>query len=169
MIHRARFIINSPSSRITLHPIRQDGSPGCDTSEHPGTGTRARGRQCWRPAGNACARRTSPTAHREERSRSASGTKAGASSPRGGETPLDRPRARLRPPKEKVKPGLARGEMSVFYRPERTSASGNQRRRLILPPSLVGLWVAHFVARFGAWRSGRTREDSALLGSGVEG
>src|SRR5215207_10167747 len=25
-----------------LHPIRQDGSPGCDTSEHPGTATRAR-------------------------------------------------------------------------------------------------------------------------------
>src|SRR3712207_3234983 len=26
-----------------LHPTRQDGSPGCDTSEHPGTETRARG------------------------------------------------------------------------------------------------------------------------------
>src|SRR5215207_7887939 len=37
-----------------LHPTRQDGSPGCDTSEHPGTGTRARGWQCWGPAGNAC-------------------------------------------------------------------------------------------------------------------
>ncbi|HZA44185.1 MAG TPA: hypothetical protein VE568_02620, partial [Rubrobacter sp.] len=32
--------------------------------------------------------------HREDRSRSASGTKASASSPRGGETPLDRSRAR---------------------------------------------------------------------------
>jgi hypothetical protein len=31
--------------------------------------------------------------HREDRSRSASGTKASASSPRGGKTPLDRPKA----------------------------------------------------------------------------
>ena len=28
-----------------LHPTRQDDSPGCDTSEHPGT--RKRGWQCW--------------------------------------------------------------------------------------------------------------------------
>jgi len=40
------------------------------------------------------ARRTSPAAHREDRSRSASGKKASASSPRGSETSLDRPGAR---------------------------------------------------------------------------
>src|SRR5215210_3508960 len=43
-----------------LHPTRQDGGPGCDTSDHPGTRKRARG------GGNAGvrlatpARRTSP-------------------------------------------------------------------------------------------------------------
>jgi hypothetical protein len=43
MIHRVRFIINSFIEDY-LHPTRQDGSPGCDTSEHSGTGTRARSR-----------------------------------------------------------------------------------------------------------------------------
>src|SRR3712207_1715912 len=38
-------------------------------------------------------RRASPTTHREDHSRSASGTMASASPHRGGETPLDRPRA----------------------------------------------------------------------------
>src|SRR5215208_1284660 len=42
MIHRAMFIITSFIEEY-LHPTRQDRSPGCDTSEHPGTGTRARG------------------------------------------------------------------------------------------------------------------------------
>jgi N-methylhydantoinase B/oxoprolinase/acetone carboxylase alpha subunit len=33
------FIINSFIEDY-LQPTRQDGSPGCDTSEHPGTGAR---------------------------------------------------------------------------------------------------------------------------------
>ncbi len=53
MIHRAMFIITSFIEDY-LHPTRQDGSPDCDTSEHPGTRKRARGWQCWGPAGNAC-------------------------------------------------------------------------------------------------------------------
>src|SRR5918994_5049493 len=48
MIHRAMFIINSFIEEY-LHPTRQDGGPGCDTSEHPGTRKRARGWQCWGP------------------------------------------------------------------------------------------------------------------------
>jgi hypothetical protein len=56
------------------------------TPPSTGTGTRARGWQCWGPAGNACTTNVAHN-HREDRSRSASGTKASASSPRGGETP----------------------------------------------------------------------------------
>ena len=57
---RVWVIINSLIENY-LHPIRHDGSPGCDTSEHPSTGKR-------RARGNAedrlptPARRTSPTA-----------------------------------------------------------------------------------------------------------
>jgi hypothetical protein len=32
----------SSSDRFSPHPTRQDGGPGCDTSGHPRTGTRAR-------------------------------------------------------------------------------------------------------------------------------
>jgi hypothetical protein len=53
MIHRVRFIINSLIEDYLYH-TRQDGSPGCDTSEHPGTRKRARRWQCWGTAGNAC-------------------------------------------------------------------------------------------------------------------
>ena len=36
-----------------LHPTRQVSIPGCDTSEHPGKGARARGWQSWGMAGDA--------------------------------------------------------------------------------------------------------------------
>jgi hypothetical protein len=64
MIHRVRFIINSLIEDYLYH-TRQDGSPGCDTSEHLA-------RESGRGGGNAGdrlatpARRTSPTAHRED-------------------------------------------------------------------------------------------------------
>jgi hypothetical protein len=91
MIHRVRFIINS-SIEDYLYHTRQDGSPGCDTSEHPGTGTRARG-------GNAGvrlatpARRTSPTAHREDHLAIGIGQEGKRAVAQGGEIPLDRPKA----------------------------------------------------------------------------
>jgi hypothetical protein len=53
------------------------------------------------------------------------------------------------PPKEKVKQGSARGVMGAFCRhSDRTSAPGNQRRRLTLPPTLGGFWVPYFMAEF---------------------
>jgi DNA-binding transcriptional LysR family regulator len=39
--------------------------------------------------------------------------------------------------------------MGAFCRhSDRTSAPGNQRRRLTLPPTLGGFWVPHFTAEF---------------------
>ena len=53
------------------------------------------------------------------------------------------------PPKEKVQQGSARGEIGAFCRnSDRTSAPGNQRRRLTLPRTLGGFWVPHFTAEF---------------------
>jgi hypothetical protein len=37
-----------------LHPTRQDGSHGCDTSEHAGTGTRAPGMAMLESGWHAC-------------------------------------------------------------------------------------------------------------------
>jgi hypothetical protein len=76
-----------------LHPTTQDGSPGCDTSRHSGTEAGRAGAMLGSGRRRVHDERRS-AAHREDRSRSASGTKASASSPRAARSPTAAGRSR---------------------------------------------------------------------------